>query len=98
MCASCGFPAATGHWTDAGAASAFDRLRGRLRRASVLRALLSPYGLVVHDDGSSLGFILSTKTGQQIMVANLTELWAVAERMAGRPVDPLEPRFTGDAS
>ncbi len=95
MCANCGFPAAQGHWTDAGAGSAFDRLRGRLHRARVLGAVLSPYGLTVYDDGQSPGFTLSTKTGNHIIVANLTELWEVAERICGRAVDPLDPLFVG---
>ena len=33
MCSACGFPAAPGHWTEAGAATTLERLRGRLRRA-----------------------------------------------------------------
>ncbi len=94
MCANCGFPAAQGHWTEAGAGSAFDRLRGRLRRVRVLDAVLSSYGLTVYDDGVSPGFTLATKTGGQIIVANLTELWEAAERIGGRAVDPLDPRFT----
>ena len=56
MCANCGFPAAQGHWTDAGAASAFDRIRGRLQRARILAPVLASYGLTVHDDGSGSGF------------------------------------------
>ena len=40
MCASCGFPAAPGHWTEAGAATAPDRLRARFRRAQVLQSVL----------------------------------------------------------
>jgi len=37
MCSACGFPAAPGHWTEAGAATTLERLRGRLRRAQVLQ-------------------------------------------------------------
>ncbi len=98
MCTYCGFPAAQGHWTDAGAVNAFDRIRGRLRRARVLGAVLSPYGLSVHDDGSSPDFTLATKTGHHVMVSTLTELWEAAERLGGRPIDPLDPRFTGETS
>jgi hypothetical protein len=28
------------------------------------------------------------------MVADLTEFWAAAERIGGRIIDPLDPRFT----
>lgn len=30
------------------------------------------------------------------LVHNLEELWAEAERLAGRPIDPLDPRYMGD--
>src|SRR5580700_8832696 len=75
MCANCGFPAAQGHWTDAGAGSAFDRIRGRLQRARILAPVLASYGLTVHDDGSGSGFILANRTGHQVMVNTLSELW-----------------------
>ena len=97
MCANCGFPAAQGHWADAGAASAFDRIRGRLQRARILAPVLASYGLTVHDDGSGSGFILANRTGHQVMVNTLSELWEEAERIIGRPVDPLDPRFAGEA-
>jgi hypothetical protein len=29
------------------------------------------------------------------MARDLAEVWATAERLAGRAVDPLDPRFTG---
>jgi hypothetical protein len=97
MCANCGFPAAQGHWTDAGAGSGFDRIRGRLQRARILAPVLASYGLAVHDDGLGSGFILANRTGHQVMVHTLSELWEAAERIIGRPVDPLDPRFAGEA-
>jgi hypothetical protein len=93
MCANCGFPAAPGHWTEAGAASASDRLRARFRRAQVLQTILSGYGLTAHDDGAIPGITVATKTGNQVMVADLTEFWAAAERIGGKVIDPLDPRF-----
>jgi len=93
MCASCGFPAAPGHWTEAGAATAPDRLRERFHRAQVLRRLLKGSGLSVHDGGLVPGIQLSTLSGAQTIVANLEELWAEAERMTGQPFDPLDPKF-----
>jgi hypothetical protein len=53
--------------------------------------------LTVHDDGSGSGFILANRTGHQVMVNTLSELWEAAERIIGRPVDPLDPRFAGEA-
>ena len=95
MCASCGFPAAPGHWTEAGAAELPDRLRARFRRAEVLRRMLQPYGLTAHDGGQVPGIQLSNLTGEHVIVRDVSDVWREAERMAGRPVDPLDPRFLG---
>ena len=63
MCASCGYPAAPGHWTDAGAADPGERLRARFRRAQVLNAVLRPYGLTAHDGGLIPGVQIATLSG-----------------------------------
>ena len=78
MCANCGFPAAPGHWTEAGAATAPDRLRARFRPAQVLQTILSGYGLTAHDDGVIPGITVATKTGNHVMTADLAEFWAAA--------------------
>jgi hypothetical protein len=95
MCSACGFPAAPGHWTEAGAATAPDRLRARFRRAEVLKSVLTAYGLTAHDGGQVPGIQVSTLSGSQAIARDLEEFWATAERLAGRPVDPLDPRFIG---
>jgi hypothetical protein len=35
--------------------------------------------------------VLSTATGKTEIVDNLTHLWTAAERLIGRPCDPLDP-------
>lgn len=97
MCNACGNPAAPGHWTDAGAATPGDRLRARFHRAALLSNLLRPYGLTAHDNGVVPGIQIGTMAGAQTIVHNLEELWAEAERLAGRPVDPLDARYLDDA-
>jgi len=96
MCASCGFPAAPGHWTEAGAASAGDRLRTRFRRAQVLKTVLRSYGLTAHDGAQVPGIQIGTLAGNQTIVRDLEEVWCAAETMIGAPVDPLDPRFLSD--
>lgn len=96
MCNACGNPAVPGHWTDGGAASPRDRLRARFHRAAVLNAILRPYGLSAYDGGSVPGIQLSTLSGAQVIVQNLAEVWAEAERLGGRPIDPLDPRYLND--
>jgi hypothetical protein len=96
MCSACGFPAAPGHWTEAGLANASDRLRARFRRAQVLQAILPAYGLTAHDGGQGTGIQLSTLSGNHVIVRDLAEVWTAAERLAGRKIDPLDPRFLSD--
>lgn len=93
MCANCGYPSAPGHWTEAGASSASERLQARFRRAAMLKEILPAYGLTAHDDGAVPGMTLATMTGNHEMVGDLAELWAAAERMTGRRIDPLAPEF-----
>jgi hypothetical protein len=93
MCNACGHPAAAGHWTEAGAATPPDRLRGRFRRAQVLQSVLRGSGLTAHDGTLVPGIQLATLTGDQAIVPDLEQVWIAAERMTGRVFDPLDPRF-----
>ena len=97
MCSACGYPAAPGHWTEAGAASMSDRLRARYRRAQVLQRVLSAYGLTAHDGTLVPGIQISSLSGDHTIARDLTEVWETAERLTGRPIDPLAPRFLGAA-
>ena len=96
MCSACGYPAAPGHWTEAGAASAHDRLRAKFRRGQVLQKVLPAYGLKAFDGGEIPGIQISTLSGNHSIVRDLDEVWALAEKLSGGPVDPLDPRFTGN--
>ena len=96
MCSACGFPAAAGHWTEAGASNSHERLRSRLRRAQVLRTILPSYNLTAHDNVDVPGIQLSTLSGSQAIVDHLDDVWAMAEKISGAPVDPLDKRFIGD--
>ncbi len=94
MCNACGFPARTGHWTDARLDTPHDRLRARVRRAQVLARVLRPYGMAAHDDGVTDGLILSTLSGASVIVTDPAELWPTVDRLAGRGFDPLLARST----
>jgi hypothetical protein len=89
MCSLCGFPAAPGHWTEAGAATAHDRLRERFRRVAMLSELLRPLGVRVHDGGLVPGIQVTSPGGASTIVPDLEALWIEVERMTGRPFDPL---------
>ena len=98
MCALCGVLGGAGDWTDAAArpglftrnVDALQRRRERINRVACAQKVLSFYSLTLSDwQGAS--FLLSTQTGKTELVDGLTHLWSAAERLIGRPCDPLDP-------
>ncbi|MEO9576288.1 MAG: hypothetical protein ABJ263_05710 [Tateyamaria sp.] len=90
MCSACGYPAALGHWTEAGAATPHDRLRERFRRVQVLQKVLKGSGVTAHDGGMVPGIQVMSLSGAQTIVPDLEALWAEVEGYRGRPFDPLD--------
>jgi hypothetical protein len=97
MCALCGVLGGFDHWTDAIArpgifsrnTDATSRRRERMHRVAAANRILNHYRLTLADwQGSA--FVLSTATGKTEIVDNLSHLWAAAERLLGRPCDPLD--------
>jgi hypothetical protein len=97
MCALCGVLGGVGHWTDAVArpgvftrtATPVERRRERALRVAHANRVLKHYRLSLADwQGTS--FLLSTATGKIEIVDDLTHLWAAAEKLTGRPCDPLD--------
>lgn len=98
MCALCGVLGGTGHWTDAAVrpglftrnVDAVARRRERASRVAQANRVLAHYRLSLADwQGTS--FLLSTATGKTEIVDNLAHLWSAAEKLHGRPCDPLDP-------
>ncbi|MEL6806618.1 MAG: hypothetical protein AAFO97_02460 [Pseudomonadota bacterium] len=90
MCSACGYPAALGHWTEAGAVTPHDRLRERFRRVQVLQKVLKGSGVSAHDGGMVPGIQVMSLSGAQTIVPDLEALWAEVEEYRGRPFDPLD--------
>lgn len=90
MCSACGFPAAPGHWTEAGAATPHDRMRERFRRMQVLQEVLQGSGVTAHDGGLVPGIQVMSLSGAQMIVPDLEALWEAVETLRGQPFDPLE--------
>ena len=97
MCSLCGVLGGVDHWTDAVARpgvftrniDAAARRRERMQRVAAANRILRHYRLTLADwQGAS--FVLSTATGKTEIVDNLAHLWAAAERLLGRPCDPLD--------
>ena len=98
MCALCGVLGGSEHWADAYPrpgvftrnATPTDRRRERMKRVAVANRILGPFGLTLSDWQAS-AFVLSTRTGKTEIVDNLAHLWVAAEKLLGRPCDPLDP-------
>ena len=98
MCSLCGILGGRGHWTEsnanpevfAGRAEAHTVARERQQRTRILNAVLAPYALSVSDWAGSR-YLLRTRTGRSALVRNLNEVWTEAEKLLGRPCDPLDP-------
>ena len=66
--------------------------RARIRRVRLVNRVLGFYGLRL-DDWSGRVWVLRDAKGRSAVVADLGSLWAEAERLAGRPLDPLDPEL-----
>ena len=97
MCALCGVLGGGEHWTDAVARPGVftrntdpaSRRRERMKRVAAANLILQHYRMSLADwQGSAL--VLSTATGKTEIVADLAHLWMAAERLLGRPCDPLD--------
>ena len=97
MCALCGVLGGQDHWTEPlrreGVYVRFsdpaERRRERARRISEANRILSLFALSL-EDWQADSYILRTRTGKSEIVADLAALWPAAEKLAGRPLDPLD--------
>jgi hypothetical protein len=84
VCPLCG-ALATEHWADRGGGR-----RARILRAGMLAPVVRAFGLTLSDWGGT-AYVLADAKGRAEVVHDLSALWAQAERLAGRPLDPLDP-------
>jgi hypothetical protein len=61
-------------------------------RNRVANELLAYYGLSLKEAAGGPA-LLQNRTGQTALVLHLGALWPAAERLAKRPLDPLDPDF-----
>ncbi len=87
MCGLCGAFGGSEHWAD-GLGTGTPPAE-RQARAAAANRLLALYGLKLSPWGGR--FTLSSATGRTAVVDHFGQLWLEAERLAGRPCDPLDP-------
>ena len=100
MCALCGVLGGKGHWSEAAAAPAVfanrtePQTRGRERQARtrLLNRALKYHGILVKDWSDS-SYLLTSLTGRTAIVDGIADVWPAAERLAGRPIDPLDEQY-----
>ena len=91
MCALCG-ALLTSHWAESGSSR-----RERVFRARLMNRVLAHFGLEVADWAGGV-YVLRDRKGKTAVVGDLGGLWAAAERLAGRPLDPLDPELVASLS
>ena len=84
MCVLCGV-LLNDHWAEQEGGR-----RGRVFRGRLLNRVLAFYGLRL-DDWSGRVWVLRDAKGRAVVVADLGAVWSEAEKLAGRPLDPLDP-------
>jgi hypothetical protein len=85
MCALCGV-LLNEHWAEDGGR------RARALRVGLVNRVLDHYGLELGDWAGRV-YVLRDRKGRSAVVDNLGVLWAEAARLAGRPLDPLDPEL-----
>ena len=104
MCILCGEFVTRIHWTEKHAGDRArastdtrakdenrrNRRRERSRRAAVTNKVLHHYGLKV-SDWSGTKYVLRDGKGRSELVQDLGSLWPAAQKLTGRPIDPLDP-------
>jgi hypothetical protein len=88
MCGLCGVFGVARHWTDT-AAEVASRRAERQHRTRIANRVLLPLGLELREWSGR--YTLTGRTGRSAVVDNLGAIWPAAERLAGRPLDPLDP-------
>ena len=83
MCALCGV-LLDQHWAEQDGGR-----RARVFRVKLANRVLDHFGLRLDDWGSRV-YVLHDRKGRSAVVDNLGVLWMEAERLAGRPLDPLD--------
>ena len=86
MCGLCGVLLSETWAEEAG-----DR-RARVLRLKLLNRVLAHFGLAL-DEWAGRVYILRDRTGRTAVVDDLGAIWREAERLAGAPLDPLDPEL-----
>ncbi len=89
MCGMCGLLGGGRHWSSATVpGEGANARRQRYIQAALANRILIPLRLRL-DDFHGQSFVLSSPTGASELVDDFAQAWKAAEKMLGRPLDPL---------
>ena len=89
MCGLCGLFEGEAHWTDGAGIGSVPRRQARQNRVALANRVLRHFRLQLAD-WQGTKYLLSTPTGTTLLIDNLSALWPSAEKLLGRPCDPLD--------
>ena len=89
MCALCGMFGGGDHWTDQSGGDGLARAAERRHRVAMANLVLEPFGVRCAEWQGRL--TVAAGNGRTLVVDHLGALWPAAEKLAGRPIDPLDP-------
>ena len=88
MCGLCGMFGGE-HWTDQSGSDGLARAPEWRHRVAMANLILEPFGVRCAEWQGRL--TVEGQTGRALVVDHLGALWPAAEKLAGRPIDPLDP-------
>lgn len=97
MCSLCDTMGNGSYWTDAAGLTEFEASGQRItarhertRRVQLVNVILREFGLNL-SDWSGSAYVVEASSGASEIAHHLNGIWSSAERLAGRPCDPLDP-------
>lgn len=98
MCSLCGVLGGQSHWVDpATSPAAFGNrstthtwYRERQEQSRIVNRILAHYRLSAAT-WAGTSFTVKAMTGKAELAENLAQVWAAAEKIRGKPCDPLDP-------
>ncbi len=91
MCALCGV-ILNDHWAEQDGGR-----RARAFRVALLDRVLDHFGLSLRDWAGGV-YVLSDRKGGSAVVQDVGAVWSEAERLLGRPLDPLDEGLVAELS
>lgn len=91
MCALCGV-ILNQHWAEQDGGR-----RARAFRVALLDRVLGHFGLSLHDWAGGV-YVLRDRKGASAVVQDIGAVWSEAERLLGRPLDPLDAALVDELS